>query len=84
MDVKNIVPSISGFVGRGDATRSYRYSPHLLYSPHLHYPMGVAYGLFPIVQDSQKIVLSGDGQIVFTTVDGVHILPVGDNRDIRP
>ena len=83
MNVQDIVPTIDADFGRGESTRSYLYSPHLLYSPHILYPGGVMYGIYPTSTNETPNLTSHIA--LETLMNGLSdILPMGDNKDIRP
>lgn len=83
MNVQNIIPTIDADLGRGESTRSYQYSPHLLYSPHILYPSGYLYGLYP-TSSNQLINLISDTELELLKSFATDILPKVDNIDIRP
>ena len=81
MDLLNVVPTSDTVQSRGEATRSYAYSPHFLYSPHILYPSGYMYGIFPDV-NTNNLSISSNNLQTESISDQIDILPTVDNRSI--
>lgn len=83
MDLLNIKPTSDLIKSRGEGTHTYLYSPHFLYSPHILYPFGFMNGIYPIGELDN---LSTSSNILQTNLESnnLDILPIVDNRSIRP